>query len=164
MESVNTLLTQISAIIALLAFIKGIVEFVHQNSIRRHEKFHQMSVRFDESESIQKVCRLLHDPSSSSEKITQQEKEVFICFMEEIYFMKKSGIMNRNLALYAFGYYAKMASDSKKFWEGLNKEEPYYLHFIEFCSQARAYKPKVNMSRKKNFSIRQLYNKEECLF
>ena len=141
MELAKDLFTAASTIIALSVFLKGVIEFVHSNAIRRYEKFHQMSVRFDENAEIQKVCDLLHGANGSAETLTTQQKEVFICFLEEIYFMMNTGIMKRDLALYTFGYYGKMALDSEQFWQGLNKNEPFYVHFVEFCRLASSYRP-----------------------
>lgn len=135
-------------IIGLLAFVKGVMELVHSNAIRRYEKFHQMSVRFDENEDIQKVCTLLHGSNYSVGTLTRQQKEVFICFLEEIYFMINSGIMKRDLALYTFGYYGKMAFDSEQFWQGLNKSEAFYVHFLEFCRLAKSYRPSSGTSKR----------------
>ena len=147
MELAKDLFTVASTIIALSVFIKGVVEFVHSNAIRRYEKFHQMSVRFDDNAEIQKVCELLHGANSAAGPLTKQQKEVFICFLEEIYFMMNSGIMKRDLALYTFGYYGKTALDSEPFWQGLNKNEPFYIHFLEFCRLAKSYQPTSIISK-----------------
>jgi len=93
------------------------MELIHSNAIRRYEKFHEMSVRFDDNKDIQRVCAVLHPTSESTQTLTKQNKEVFICFLEEIYFMMSSGIMKRDLARYTFGYYGKMALDSEEFWQ-----------------------------------------------
>jgi hypothetical protein len=100
MEDAKAIFTIVSTIIALLVFGKGVLEFVRANAIRRYEKFHEMSIRFDENADIQKICTLLHGARRSIRPPTKQEREVFICFLEEIYFMMKSGIMKRDLALY----------------------------------------------------------------
>ena len=143
MAEAKDLFTMAGTIIALFVFGKGVWEFVQANAIRRYEKFHQMSVRFDESESIQKVCNLLNtdgvvDPSKLPNK---QDKEVFICFLEEVYFMIKSGIMKQDLALHTFGYYGGKAIDNGQFWDGLPNNEPFYVHFVDFCRLAKSYRP-----------------------
>lgn len=147
MELTKTLVTIAGTVIALLAFIKGVIEFVHLNAIRRYEKFHQMSVRFDANDDIQDVCDVLHG-AKPADSVTKQQKEVFICFIEEIYFMMMSrswmtsrSIMNRDLALYTFGHYGQLALDSERFWLGLNKKEPFYTHFLTFCNLAKSYRP-----------------------
>ena len=55
--------------------------------------------------------------------------------------MMKSKIMKPDLALYTFGYYGEMALDSTPFWQELNKNEPFYRHFLSFCSRAKSYRP-----------------------
>lgn len=147
MQLAKDIFTIVGGIIGLVAFVKGVIELVHSNAIHRYEKFHQMSVRFDENEDIQKVCALLHDAGHPG-TLTKQQKEVFICFLEEIQFMINSGIMKRDLALYTFGYYGKMAMESEKFWQELNRNEPFYAHFMEFCNQARSYQPTSAVHRR----------------
>src|SRR5262245_44060100 len=107
LEDAKNLFTIIGTIVAIFVFGKGILEFMHANAIRRYEKFHQMSVRFDDNPVIQKVCTLLNSVQTTSDSPTKQEKEVFICFLEEIYFMMKSNVMKQDLALYTFGYYGQ---------------------------------------------------------
>ena len=155
LESTKVLITIVSTIIALFVFIKGVIEFVHLNAIRRYEKFHEMSVRFDDNDDIQDVCAVLHGTKPAA-AVTKQQKEVFICFLEEIYFMMNRPtwiisrrIMNRDLALYTFGHYGNMAFDSKQFWHDLNKYEPFYVHFLEFCRLARSYLPSSVASSKR---------------
>lgn len=141
MELAKNIFTVVSTVIGLAAFIKGVVELMHSNAIRRYEKFHEMSVRFDESTEIQKVCGLLHGSNSSTDSVTVQEREVFICFMEEVFFMVNSGLMKLELALYSFGYYARLALDNPQFWQALNRDEGFYVHFVRFCTLARQYRP-----------------------
>ena len=74
MELAKDIFTVVSVIIALAVFIKGLVEYVHSNAVRRYEKFHQMSIRFDENSDIQKVCELLHNPNASTGPLTKQQK------------------------------------------------------------------------------------------
>jgi hypothetical protein len=141
LEDAKDIFTIIGTIIGILVFAKGVLEFMHANAIRRYEKFHQMSVRFDGNAEIQKVCTLLHGVQVASDVPTKQEKEVFICFLEEVYFMVKSRIMKQDLALYTFGYYGQMALSSTQFWQGLDRNEPFYAHFLRFCELAKAYRP-----------------------
>jgi len=140
-ESVKSLFTAATVATGLFVFFKGVVEFVRSNAMRRYEKFQQMSERFDKTEGIQRVCNLLHGVSNSTDPATSQDKEVFICFMEEIYFMVNSKIMKKRLALYTFGYYAGKAGDSEQFWQGLDRNKPFYVHFREFCLRAKTYTP-----------------------
>lgn len=146
MQEANDIFTVIGGIIGLLVFGKGLLEFMHANAIRRYEKFHQMSVRFDGNPAIQKVCTLFHGTQATPDAPTRQEKEVFICFLEEVYFMMKSKIMKRTLALYTFGYYAQMALNNAQFWQGLDKNEPFYSQFLRFCELAEQHRPESGTS------------------
>jgi hypothetical protein len=146
MQEVKDIFTIIGGIIGLLVFGKGLLEFMHANAIRRYEKFHQMSVRFDANPAIQKVCTLLHGTETTPDAPTRQEKEVFICFLEEVYFLMKSKIMKRALALYTFGYYGQKALNNVEFWHGLDKSEPFYSQFLRFCELAAQYRPESDTS------------------
>jgi hypothetical protein len=137
----TNLFTGVATTVGLFAFVKGLLELIHSNAIRRYEKFHEMSVRFDSNDDIQRVCALLHGASESGHTLTKRSKEVFICFLEEIYFMMRSGLMKPDLALYTFGYYGKMALDGDEFWQKLNRSEPFYVHFLTFCRLAKSYQP-----------------------
>jgi hypothetical protein len=148
-EWLKNLFAAAATIIGLFAFGKGVVEFIKSNAIRRYEKFHEMSVRFDENPKIQLVCKLLHGVNNSIHTVTTQDKEVFICFLEEIYFMMNSRIMKQDLALYTFGYYGKLALRSEEFWHGLNRLEPSYMHFLSFCRLAKSYVPARVPDRRK---------------
>ena len=140
MEMAN-ILKLVGAVVALLTFIKGVYALVHANAIHRYEKFHEMSIRFDKNKDIQNVCAFLHSTGDELKMPTKQQKEVFICFLEEVLFMVYGKIMKRHIAMYSFGYYGKLAIENDKFWKGLNKSEPYYVHFREFCRLAREYHP-----------------------
>ena len=131
----------------LAGFFWGLYQFRHANAIRRYEKFHEMSKRFDESEEIQAVCRLLHGTEVGPKTLTKQDKEVFICFLEEIHFMVKSKIMKRYLALYSFGYYGKLALNCKEFWHDLDRSNPFYTHFLEYCEIANEFPAGSNVAK-----------------
>jgi hypothetical protein len=129
----------ITALVAIAVFIFGLLKFIDATAIRRYEKFREMSVRFDDNMSIQAVCRLLNGDTGTL--VSKQQKEVFLCFLEEISFMVASKIMRKEVALYTFGYYARLAAQSAPFWEGLDKGEPFYSRFLKFCEDATTYKP-----------------------
>lgn len=138
--SIKDAVESVSAVVATLGFLFGLFKFRDAIAIRRYEKFHGMSVRFDGDESIQAVCKLLN-ADIADESVNKQQKEVFICFLEEISFMAASGIMRKEVALYTFGYYARRAHESAPFWRGLQKDHKFYARFREFCKEATDYKP-----------------------
>jgi hypothetical protein len=145
--SLKVFIEMVSTVVAVLALVKGVIEFVRLNAIRRYEKFHEMSVRFDENADIQKVCTVLEGSDNVEGALRMHEKEVFICFLEEIYFMMNSGIMKRDLALYTFGYYGRLAVESTEFCQGLSRGEAFHTQFLEFCSLAKAFRPTPDARR-----------------
>jgi hypothetical protein len=149
MEVATRIVTMAGTALGLIVFITGLMQYFHANAIRRYEKFHEMSVRFDNNECIQMVCHLLHKTVHPKGPPTLQDKEVFICFLEEIYFMMRSGIMKRDIALYSFGYYGTLAFDPEgEFWQGLDREKPFYRYFLEFCRLARSFEPNAVPGRR----------------
>jgi len=133
-----------TAAVALAVFIVGLLKFFDAIKIRRYEKFHEMSVRFDDNDAIQAVCGLLNGAIDAEEPVTKQQIQVFICFLEEVDFMIASMIMKEEVALYTFGYYARLAEDSHLFWDRLPKgakDEPLYSRFRAFCKKAKNYTP-----------------------
>jgi hypothetical protein len=99
-----------------------------------------MSARFDDNQSIQKVCEMLLDDSPDLATLSRQTKEVFICFMEEVAMMQNSNYISPYLGAYTFGHYASLAADSKEFWANLDKNEYYYSVFVRFCGQCKDYR------------------------
>jgi hypothetical protein len=139
MEIARDVVVIFAIAMALALAVKGVAEYARANALRRAGRFHQMRVRFDTDPGIQAVCRLLH--GTGAEHVSQQQKEVFISFFEEVHFMVRSGIMKRDLALYAFGSHAREASRNDRFWSGLDKGSPFYDHFRRFADEAQSYVP-----------------------
>lgn len=134
MDQLAELLTAAGTLVALLALLQAVLEFVDSNAIRRYEKFHEMSRRFDDNLYIQRVIAWLHRPDKSiawcSEDLpglTMPEKEKFACFMEEIYYMMNSNIVRDEVALYTYGYYVKLTLADPHFYRGLKKCPPYAI-------------------------------------
>ena len=101
---------------ALLALGLAVLEFVDANAIRRYEKFHEMSRRFQDSEGVQRVIEWLHRSreirrggEGEIDRLSLADKERFACLIEEVYYMVNSKIIREEIALYSYGYYVKMA-------------------------------------------------------
>jgi|GEM_PF-495701 len=132
MESIANLLTAAGTIVALLALVQAVLEFIDANAIRRYEKFYEMSRRFDENDKIQKVITWLHRPNKDTPRcsdeiqgLTMADKESFAGFMEEIYYMMNSNIIRDEVALYTYGYYAKLTLTDPLFYRDIKKSGPY---------------------------------------
>jgi hypothetical protein len=147
-EMLKVAIAAATALAAVGTLVRGVVELRHANGIRRYEKFHEMSKRFDSTPEIQAVCELLRGTGSAADAVTVQKKEMFICFLEEILFMMESGTMKPEIALYTFGYYGKAAIDNDSFWRGLNRSEPFYRRFLDFCKKAKEYEPPIHAPEK----------------
>ncbi|HVR48075.1 MAG TPA: hypothetical protein VMT95_15700 [Candidatus Binatia bacterium] len=132
----------ISAIVAAFAFcvsagtfVFSAVQYKQANTLRRFEKYYDMSKRFDDNETVQEVIGLLR--ASESEKLRQlalSKKETFICFIEDVAVMQNSGLINPALAAYTFGYYVQTCLQNNDFWAGLNRDDPFFKTFREFAT------------------------------
>ncbi len=132
----------VSALAAVGALLKALYEYAKQNRFRRFEKLQEMSQRFDENETIQKICELLLDDSDELARLSRHQKEVFICFIEEVAFMKNSNFINKNIGAYTFGHYAVLALDSPYFWSNISKSDYYYQVFVRFAEECRGMRAK----------------------
>jgi hypothetical protein len=125
------------AVLALGTLLRAVFEYVNQNRLKRFEKFQEMSRRFDENAVISEICRLLMDDASELASISKYNKEVLICFMEEIAVLHNSRILPKALIVNAFGYYATKVDASEHFWTNLNRHEKFYSLFVSFCEEMR---------------------------
>jgi len=142
MENARDVVVILAIAIALALAMRGVIEYARANALRRARRFHEMRVRFDTDPGIQAVCRLLHGTGAAH--VSQQQKEVFISFFEEVHFMVRSGVMKRDLALYAFGGHAREAARSDRFWSWLDAASPFYEQFRRFADEAQSYVPDAN--------------------
>jgi len=59
-------------------------------------------------------------------------------FFEEFALLKNSGLINDEVALYMFGYFAIKCIDSQNFWFDLNKKQPLWGAFMDFAKEMKA--------------------------
>jgi hypothetical protein len=111
----------LSAIIAALAFavaagtfLKGVIEYKHQNALRRFEKFVEFEERFKDDDFLG-ICVLLETDDDKLRSLSRQEKTKFLGYYEQVAIAYNSRILKRNITHYMFGYYAIQCFESKKF-------------------------------------------------
>jgi hypothetical protein len=138
--------------IAIASFVKAVIEYVRQTTIKKFEKFQEMSRRFDETEDIQHIILLLRSGSEELRELEVSRKEVFICFFEEIAYMVSSKIMRESVAFYSFGFYAYLCVDNDRFWSNISRDEPFYRVFVDFCRKSEAFR--IGPLQARNFQPR----------
>ncbi len=94
-----------------------------------------MRKRLREDVSFSSICALLETDSEKLCDVQLIEKDRFIGFFEELALMKNSKLINNNVTLYMFGYYAIRCNKSKNFWNGLNKKQALWSLFFNFANE-----------------------------
>lgn len=121
--------------VAAGTLLKGLVEYRKQGLTRRAEVFLQMRARLRQDESFSKLCDLLELDSPELLDIPLVERDRFIGFFEELALLRNSGLINDQVTLYMFGYYAIKCLHSRNFWADLNKEQPLWSLFMDFAKE-----------------------------
>ena len=94
---------------------------------------------FDDS-TLWSVLRKLDDNHPDLGKIEMWDaKRKFLTFFEELTLLVNSGLVNKSVALYMFGYYAVFARQSSNFAAGIEFEPEYWGLFLQFADEAVAY-------------------------
>ncbi|MDD2759605.1 MAG: hypothetical protein PHH11_04865 [Methylomonas sp.] len=122
-------------IVAAGTLLKGLVEYRKQGLTKRAEVFLQMRTRLRQDESFSKLCDLLEVDSPELQDIPLVERDRFIGFFEELALMHNSGLINKQVTLYMFGYFAIRCYHSENFWTGLNKDQPLWSLFMDFAKE-----------------------------
>lgn len=108
--------------------------------LKRTEFFLNQHRRLFDNPELYSVLCLIDD---DSEKLLPQEmwdkKRKFLTFIEEIALLVDSQQIDRNVACYMFGYYARCAKEGKNFAIGIDLSKEYWGLFYRFCTYAEEY-------------------------
>lgn len=126
-------LTAIGVAVALATLIKALFEYQKRGVTERSKIFLEMRTRLREDAQFSEICNLLETDNPRLRDVPLVEKDRFLGFFEELYLLKNSGLMNDQVSLYMFGYFAIRCYDSKNFWYDLNKEHNLWSAFIDFA-------------------------------
>jgi hypothetical protein len=136
---IKDLATIVGVIIALFAFIKGVLEYAKQGAQKRAEQFLEMRNRFKKNESFRDICALLEHDDPKLQDIEFKEKRDFLGFFEELALVVNSGLIRREIAHYMFGYYAIKCWRSENFWinakSKINRDSIYWALFKDFVDK-----------------------------
>ena len=140
----------ISAIVASLGFVVGVVtavrgylEYVNQNALKRFEKFQELRRRFKENEEFRTICYLLDTGEAELRNFGFKAKRDFLGFFEEVALAHNSKLVNDDVAHYMFGYYAVRCYESQLFWAEVNRESYYWSLFTAFAKKMRDIESRV---------------------
>ena len=131
------IITGIGVFIGLLTLIKGVVEYIKQGITKRSEIFLNMRSRLREDKGFAKICELLETDAIELQEISLIERDRFTGFFEELALLYNSRLINKEVSLYMFGYFAIRCAESKNFWYGLNKTQPLWSAFFHFAEEMK---------------------------
>lgn len=129
-------------VVAIVTFIKAVVEFTRQNKQKRAEQYIDLRDAFKGNRRFDKLFGLLETDDPSLAQIPFHIKQDFLGFYEDIALLVKSGLMRRTVAHYMFAYYAIRCWNSENFWKGMNKNSPYWWLFRHFAEEMQAIEEK----------------------
>lgn len=124
--------------IALISLIKALIEYKKQGITKRSEIFLNMRSRLREDKSFSEICGLLESDDPKLLDIPLIERDRFVGFFEEFALLKNSGLINNEVSLYMFGYFAIKCIDSRNFWFNLNKNQPLWGAFFDFAKEMKS--------------------------
>ena len=140
-DILTLILSGVVATIGLAVLIKAILEYKRSTGTKRLELFLTMRTRLREDEEFKKICQLLETDDKKLREIPLIQKDRFTGFFEELAIMRNSGLMNDDVTLYMFGYFAIRCNHSDNYWHGLNRNQELWSLFFSFAEDMeRAYK------------------------
>jgi hypothetical protein len=137
-QTVINLVQDVGAAAAAVGLAMGYLEYLRQGRQRRAEKYFELVrafAKFDE------VIDLLRTDSPKLKRLKAGDKERFLGFYEDLALLIHSGLIQEDLAIYAFGYWLDRVWESKHFWaDPKNKEDAYWflMRQLHFRIQARS--------------------------
>lgn len=148
LSTLKDIATLIGGVIAVVALIKGVIEYSKQVTIKRAEYFLNMRRQLKETQTLKELCDLieLNDPKLVT--IPLKDKLHLTGFFEEIALMMNSGLIRKNVAHYMFGYYALRCWESTHFWQGLNRETMYWSLLRNFVEEMKEIERNFKFSKK----------------
>lgn len=136
-EALKVIITGLGALIALAGLVKAVFEYVRQGRQKRAEQFFELRRRLKDSGEFRRIAGLIDDPGGAEElrRVPFVEKRDYLGLFEEVAIVVNSGLIKPEVAQYMFGYYAVGCWQSEAFWEGVNRESPYWSVFADFAQK-----------------------------
>jgi hypothetical protein len=125
----------VGVLVAAFTLIKGLIEYRKQGLTKRAEIFLQLRTRLRQDPQFSKLCDLLEVDSPELRSVPLVERDRFIGFFEELALMRNSGLINDQVCLYMFGYFAIRCLHSNNFWHDLNRDQQLWALFMDFAKQ-----------------------------
>lgn len=132
-DKLTLIFSAVTAVIALAALAKAIFEYKRNTAAKRMEMFLAMRTRLREDKDFVEICEMLERDDEKLKTIPLVQKDRFTGFFEELAIMRNSGLINCQVTLYMFGYWAIRCNKSRHFWHGLNRKQALWSLFFSFA-------------------------------
>ena len=137
LETTKDIAVIVGTCIALITFIKVVIEYTQQNTQKRADHYCELRNKFRDDEQFRSMFELLEYDNENLANIPFQQKQHLIGFYEDIALYVNAGLIKKEVAHYMFAYYALRCWDSKYFWNDLSRESPYWSLFRNFVDQMK---------------------------
>ena len=123
------------AAIALFTLIKAFFEYRQRNMLTRIELYLEMRDKYARDQDVQKVCASLGGGKPAVTDLTYIEKRLFLGTMESVALLVNSNVINKNVAMYMFGYFVLAAWENDEFWGDGNliRDDPMWALYKWFA-------------------------------
>jgi hypothetical protein len=129
----------LSAIVGLVLLFKSLREYQKQGAQKRADYFRAMIDKFKTTPDFLEISALLDEKDDPKlAKIHYRVRRSYLNFFEELALMVNSGLVQKELALYMFGYYAIQAHRNKYFRDEFAFDGPYWSLFVKFANEMEA--------------------------
>ena len=125
--------------IAAFAFVKAMLEYKQQGVQKRAQSYFDLERKFLEDKDLREICILLDTDNTKLIEIPNERKLQFLGFYEQVALMLNSKLIESEVAHYMFGYYAVRCIDSVNFWNGEDKDSPYWALFRHFADRMKEF-------------------------
>jgi len=139
LDTTKDLAIILGTVFALTTFVTGVLEFARQTHQRRIEQFIGLRRRFLETPQFQDILRLITTDDPALKTLPVQDRRNFGGFLEEVALLVNSKQITKEVAHYMFGHYILLTDRSVNFWDGLDRNGPYWQLFHHFAAQMRVY-------------------------
>lgn len=125
----------VAVFIALIAFIKGVIEYTKKNTLDRAEVFLELRRKFKETDNFSLIISYLNDDDDRNGQLSTiciSDRLKFLGFFEEVALMVNSGLLDKNIANQSFGFYVQKTWESEYFWWDGNPRDSEYRIFLKW--------------------------------
>ena len=148
LQDLASLAVIVAALLGVPTLIIGLLEFSRQGAQRRVSHYLELQNRLRTDTVLHQMFKLLESDSPRLRKYSTADRAHLLGVFEELALMLNSRLVTKHVAHYMFGYPALLCWQSKNFWHGLDRENPYWALFRDFASQMKAVQDSFSFNRR----------------